>query len=153
MSPEKKSFFQGFKEDLKKTVDEIRIRNAFRKGSSSYRLYTGESLALPLFGKMTDEGLLVLGNYDVPFGSVLLSEEDESKVFYVVGIKKSEGINVSILLGQGEEETLYVKEASLLLLDPDVKEVDVIPCGDRYFLRRKKEDQNSPNSASNASNK
>ena len=131
-APKKDNAFKRFWNKTKKSVSdavlESKIRSAYEKAHKSYTAYAkNELLPMYLAGEINDGILTVFGYQDVKPYSVIIANDEGDKAYYVVGTEKT---SVSSTV----EGVTYERPGTVITLDENVEEVNVVKAGKRYFI-------------------
>ena len=131
-APKKDNAFKRFWNKTKKSVSdavlESKIRSAYEKAHKSYTAYTkNELLPVYLSGEIENGVLTVFGYQDIKPYAVIIANDDGDKAYYVTGTEKT---SVSSIV----EGVTYERTGTVIALDENVEEVNVVKAGKRYFI-------------------
>jgi len=129
---EKKGGFSGWwnktKANVNSSILESKLESTFNKGNVEFVNYNkGEMFSNSYYGYYKNgTTVTIYGKKLLKTNSVLIDKKN-NKAFYVVSVVDSK-VEVKY------EGQIYERDASDILLDPNVTEVNVIKAGDRFFL-------------------
>ncbi|MCR5113237.1 MAG: hypothetical protein K6A63_04805 [Acholeplasmatales bacterium] len=121
-------FFNKAKASVAAAQLENKIEAAYKKDTITFANYEKDSL-LPktYYGKyLSDNQIEVFGDHEAKVNTIIISEKDE-KAYYVTSTEKT-------TVKSTVEGTEYERPGTIINLDTDVTEVNVIKAGKRYFI-------------------
>lgn len=139
--------FTKVKKGIEDTNREGKLENEYRKDAIELSIYTGGLLANTFYGKMREDNTCeiygILKEEDIPFSSVLEVEKDKNKtLYYITSMRHYDDDKVALSIHEKvndqDVENKYERPITILSLNPDMKEVDVIKVHDKYYLKLKK---------------
>lgn len=139
--------FSKVKKGIEDTNREGKLENEYRKDALEFSVYTGGLLSNTYYGKLKDDNTAevygILTEENVPFSSVLEVEKDGKKnLYYISSIKHYDDDQVKLTIKEKvndkEVDNTYSRPVSILTLDSNMQEVDVIKVHDKYYLKLKK---------------
>ncbi len=123
-------FFNKAKASVNNAILEGKIENAYNDKNLPFTIYSKDSaLGLSVHGNYLNDDkteMIIFGEKEVKKNSVVINTKDNS-AYYVVDTK--EGKVTSIV--EGVE---YERKGTVICLNKDVEEVNVIKAGKRYFI-------------------
>lgn len=130
----KESSFSKFWKKAKQTVNdsvlEIKIESKFKKDNNTFSIYgKNDLISLTVYGYIEDDKVVAFGKVDAEVNEVLVDDETK-KAYYINSVSDS---TVDIIV----DGVKYTRPATVISLDSDVKEVDVIKAGKKYYLVKK----------------
>ncbi len=149
-------FFHKRGKSISDSNRESKIENAYKQstGVQEFLLYVGNGVfnSHSYFGKINEETkeALVYGKFNEsdfpPYGCILSTipadrDKELPRRFYVTKSDNTKRVSVTIRENNGEgekAEKTYERPATLLTLDPALKEVEVIKVGNTYYEKLKK---------------
>lgn len=132
---EKKGFgawWNDTKNSIKKSFDDSAANDYFDKTHTHFDVYSqnggllGEST---IYGTLTDDFVIYRGEVEIKSGDVII-DASTSKAYFA----KNSDINQDIIFKYENKDVL--RKGTKLFLDPDITEVKVIKCGNRYFSKK-----------------
>ena len=115
------------KQAVNDSMLESKIENEFRKANDEFVIYEYEKLlSKTASGYLDNESVVLFGKLTIPSDSVIVHKETDS-AYYVTS---TEEVTVSVTV-EGEK---YTRDATRVLLNPDVVEVKVIKAGSKYYI-------------------
>lgn len=138
MAEEKKEgFFSKFKKSINDSARESSIEAEFQRENETCTVYTGSGLfdSKEVYGKMDENAMTmtIYGKFDFPYSSILLRG---AKAYYIISCKHDETDTVEVTIKEDEKSNTYTRQATILSLDPEVKEVKVIKVKDTFYLKK-----------------
>ena len=121
-------FFNKAKSSVNNAILESKIESAYNGANIAFTYYEKDAT----FGQachgnyLSDNQIIVFGEKEIKKNSVLISSKD-NKAYYITGTEK--GKVTSIV--EGVE---YERDGTIINLDSNVEEVNVIKAGKRYFI-------------------
>ena len=121
-------FFNKAKSSINSSILESKIESAYNTANIAFTIYEKDST----FGQachgsyLNDNQLVVFGEKEIKKYSVIISSKD-NKAYYVLSTE--EGKVTSVV--EGVE---YERKGTIINLDSNVEEVNVIKAGKRYFI-------------------
>lgn len=126
-------FWKKTKQSVNDSIFESKLRSAYEKAHRAYTIYTkGELIPFSCSGEITDGRLTVFGKATPKAGAVVIADDKEKTAYYVTAYEPT---TVTATL-EGED---YEREGTIISLDPNVEEVNVVKAGGRYFLYKGEE--------------
>ena len=123
-------FFNKAKASVNNAILEGKIENAYNDKNLPFTIYSKDSaLGLSVHGNYLNDDkteMIIFGEKEVKKNSVVINTKDNS-AYYVVDTK--EGKVTSTV--EGVE---YERKGTVICLNKDVEEVNVIKAGKRYFI-------------------
>ena len=127
-------FFNKAKTSINNSILEGKIESSFNNANLSFTVYVkNDAFGHSVHGKYLNDDktqILIFGEKDFEIGSVVVDNKDES-AYYLTGLDK--GKCQSIV--EGVE---YERNGTIINLDKNVEEVNVIKAGKRYFIYKGK---------------
>lgn len=126
------------------------LEKKYKENARQFSIYTGGFSSLTKWGKLDEEKLTaeiygtLKDDKEIPFSSILVLEPKDKdkelpKFFYITGAKHEDSDKVSLTIKEKvddkEVENTYERPLTILSLNKDVKEVNVIKVHDKYFLK------------------
>ncbi len=120
-------FWNKTKQAVNDSLLESKIENEFRKKNDEFIIYEYEKL-LPksTAGYLEDKAVVLFGKIEVPSDSVIVHKEKDT-AYYVISTEET------TVTGKVEDEE-YTRDATRVLLNPDVVEVKVIKANNKYYI-------------------
>lgn len=131
-APKKDNAFKRLWNKTKKSVSdavlESKIRSAYEKAHKSYTAYAkNELLSTPLSGEIKEGVLTVFGHQEIKPYAVIIANDEGDKAYYVTGTEKT-------TVSAAVEGVTYERAGTMIALDENVEEVNVVKAGKRYFI-------------------
>ena len=128
--PKKENAFKKFWNKTKASVNtamlDSKIEMKFKEDNLTFTLYEkDEMFSTGLNGLYLGEDIVVLGKKEIPAYSVI-AEDDTDKAYYVLETKEDK-VEVTI------DDVKYTRDATLIKVDKNVEEVNVIKAGKKYY--------------------
>lgn len=102
------------------------IESYFNNKNIKFTLYKKDSILFnTLYGYIENNKLIVLNNYNIPNGSIIVNECNK-KTYYVI---KTETSNIDIVYNN----QTYNKPSTIIQIDGNVEEVNVVKAGKKYY--------------------
>ncbi len=120
-------FWNKTKQAVNDSLLESKIENEFRKKNDEFIIYEYEKL-LPksTAGYLEDKAVVLFGKIEVPSDSVIVHKEKDT-AYYVISTEETT-VTVKV------EDEEYTRDATRVLLNPDVVEVKVIKANNKYYI-------------------
>lgn len=120
-------FWKKTKQSVNDSILEGKIRASYEKAHKQFSLYEKDALiSSTLYGTIEGTTLTSFGKTEIKPYSVLIAT-DEGKAYYVLS-----GADTTVKsMVEGVE---YEREGTIIELDENVEEVNVIKAGKRYFI-------------------
>ena len=120
-------FWNKTKQAVNDSMLESKIENEFRKKNDEFIIYEYEKL-LPksTAGYLEDKAVVLFGKIEVPSDSVIVHKEKDT-AYYVISTEETT-VTVKV------EDEEYTRDATRVLLNPDVVEVKVIKANNKYYI-------------------
>ena len=119
-------FWNKTKQAVNDSMLESKIENEFRKANDEFVIYEYDKLlAKSASGYLDNKAVVLFGKLTVPSDSVIVHEEDDT-AYYVISTEET---TVKITVDGVE----YERDATRVLLNPDVVEVKVIKANNKYY--------------------
>ncbi len=143
----KEGWWAKTKKSFSDSNRESKIQSAWEKAHDMVEIYTGNegmlSSAKTFYGEIDEENnrIHVWGKVEeVPYSSVLVkwpkdSDKELPKYWYVIEIIDDDSTKCKATITEDEKEVEYEREGSVIVLDPNVREVPVIKVKNTYFLK------------------
>lgn len=130
----KESVFSKIWKKTKQTVSdsllETKIESTFNKGNPYFHIYgKGEIMPLIICGKMEDNKICVYGTVDTEINNVLLDVNTDNA--YYINCLVDSTVDITV------DGIVYNRPVTIIVLDSNVEEVDVIKAGKKYYLCKK----------------
>ena len=128
---EKKGGFSGWwnktKSNISNNILESNIESKFNKENKAFLNYNkNEVFSNTYYGRIIDDSLLIYGKRNLKSNSVIV-DKATNKAYYVIS-------NVETKTKVIYEGVEYERDATLVKLDSNVEEVNVIKAGDKYYI-------------------
>ena len=154
MAEEKKengftSFFKKVGKDISNAAKESKLESTYNSEHDSLSIYVDGILGcLSKHGKIIDETHAEiygeLKKDEVPFSSILVFEPSDKKVapemYYITATSHTDDDMTTIKIkekdGDKEVENEYKRPITILTLDKNIKEVNVIKVHNKYILKK-----------------
>ena len=116
-----------FKDKINEYIIENKIELKFKNNNIPFQLYESKNLfPICLSGYYENSKIVVYGTPKINNNSIIINMNNK-EAYYVIDTKNTE-IKITY------EDKEYVKKATMISIDKNVKEVEVIKAGKRYFL-------------------
>ena len=126
-------FWNKTKKSINDSILESNIEKAYEKGMDEFKLYEKNSLMAQSFkGELNDGKVVVFGEKEYKLFSVVIDKKDVA--YYLT---KLEPTTVKSTVEKEE----YERPGTILYLDKNVEEVNVIKAGKRYFIYKGSEEE------------
>lgn len=130
----KENVFSKFWKKTKQTVSdsllEIRIESTYNKDKPYYHIYgKGDIMPLIICGKKENDRINVYGKVDTEVNNILL-DVNADKAYYINSFVDST-VEVTV------DGVSYNRPSTIIVLDDNVEEVNVIKAGKKYYLCKK----------------
>lgn len=130
----KENVFSKFWKKTKQTVSdsllETRIESTYNKDKPYYHIYgKGDIMPLIICGNKENDRISVYGKVDTEVNNILLDVNTE-KAYYISSLIDST-IEVTV------DGIPYNRPSTIIVLDDNVEEVNVIKAGKKYYLCKK----------------
>lgn len=126
----KKSFIKTMDSIKNKVSDltlEIKIQNEFNKLATKFTLYKKENiLPITLYGIINDNIITIYGDHNIDKNCIIVNECNK-KVYYILEQSVTE-------IKTKYNNNIYIRKGTIVKVDGDVKEVDAIKIGKKYYL-------------------
>lgn len=121
------------KKSINDSILEGKIESAFEKGLPEFKVYEKDSLlSNSVKGKLEDDKLTIFGEKEFKLFAVVMDKDENP--FYLT---KVEATTVKSTV----EEVEYERPGTILTLDKNVEEVNVVKAGKRYFIYKGKDEE------------
>ena len=129
----KENVFSKFWNKTKKVVNdsllEMKIESKFKGDNDSFSIYgKGDLVPLIVYGHLKDGKVIAYGKIETEVNNILV--DNNEKAYYVNSLIDST-VDITV------DGTTYTRPATIIVLDSDVQEVDVIKAGKKYYLQKK----------------
>ena len=123
-------FWKKTKQKVGDSVLEMKIESKFRTDNKLFNIYgKGELISLTVYGILEDNKVKAYGKVETEINNVLV--DDETKIAYYIDSLEESTVDVVL------DGVSYNRPATIINLDSDVKEVEVIKAGKKYYLQKK----------------
>ena len=120
-------FWNKTKQAVNDSMLEAKIETEFRKTNDEFVIYEYEKLlAKTTTGYLDGDSCVLFGKITVPSDSVIIHSETDT-AYYVISTEETT-VDVTV------DDTKYTRDATRVLLNPDVVEVKVIKANNKYFI-------------------
>ncbi len=120
-------FWNKTKQAVNDSMLEAKIESEFRKTNDEFVIYEYEKLlAKTTAGYLDGNACVLFGKITVPSDSVIIHSETDT-AYYVISTEETT-VDVTV------DDTKYTRDATRVLLNPDVVEVKVIKANNKYFI-------------------
>lgn len=129
----KENVFSKFWNKTKKVVNdsllEVKIESKFKDDNDSFSIYgKGDLVPLIVYGCLKDGKVIAYGKIETEVNNILV--DNNEKAYYVNSLIDGT-VDITV------DGTIYTRPATIIVLDNDVQEVDVIKAGKKYYLQKK----------------
>ena len=121
------------KKSINDSILESKIQSAFEKELPDFKIFAkDELLSNSVKGKLEDDKLTIFGEKEFKLFSVVMDKDDNP--FYLTKIEPT-------TVKSTVEEVEYERPGTILTLDKNVEEVNVVKAGKRYFIYKGKDEE------------
>lgn len=121
------------KKSINDSILESKIQSAFEKELPDFKIFAkDELLSNSVKGKLEDDKLTIFGEKEFKLFSVVMDKDDNP--FYLTNIEPT-------TVKSTVEEVEYERPGTILTLDKNVEEVNVLKAGKRYFIYKGKDEE------------
>lgn len=129
----KENVFSKFWNKTKKAVNdsllEVKIESKFKNDNDSFSIYgKGDLVPLIVYGYLKEGKVIAYGKVETDLNNILV--DDNEKAYYVNSLIDAT-VDITV------DGTTYTRPATIIVLDSDVQEVEVIKAGKKYYLQKK----------------
>jgi len=127
----KKNFLESAISNIKNKVSdailETKIESEYKQKNTTFSLYKKDNiLSITLSGEIKNKELIVYGDHKIPKYSIIIDESNK-KAYYVLNTLTTEIKTVY-------SSNNYIRKGTIIILDENVEEVNVIKAGKKYYI-------------------